>query len=303
MSHGDDGIFTVPDYMVSRRRVIISTDAKNEADDQYAIVHALLSPILDVRGIVPAHFGERGGPNGMQRSRDEVDLLLRLMDREGQVTVANGSPLPLADDRTPQPSPGAQLILDEAGRDEGTLFVAVLGPLTDVASALLMNRDLIERRVIVVWIGGAPYGDRLPVYWPEFNLANDLAAARVVFGSSVELWQVPMSTYTQMSVGHDELRQRVAPHGAIGRYLVDQLLAFSEIAPIRLASHSLGDTPAIGLVIHPGAAVWRAQPPVQITDDFAYAPADSGARIRVAEHVDSRFMLNDFFALLAAQGA
>ena len=29
----------------TRRRVIINTDAKNEADDQFAIVHALLSPI------------------------------------------------------------------------------------------------------------------------------------------------------------------------------------------------------------------------------------------------------------------
>jgi purine nucleosidase len=48
-----------------------------------------------------------------------------------------------------------------------------------------------------------------------------------------------------MSVGHHELRQRVAPHGAIGKYLVDQLLEFSERAPIRLESHSLGDTPAI----------------------------------------------------------
>jgi purine nucleosidase len=35
-----------------RRRVIINTDAKNEADDQFAIVHALLSPSLDVRGLI-----------------------------------------------------------------------------------------------------------------------------------------------------------------------------------------------------------------------------------------------------------
>ena len=40
-----------------RRRVIIDTDAKNEADDQFAIVHALLSPSLEVRGLVAAHFG------------------------------------------------------------------------------------------------------------------------------------------------------------------------------------------------------------------------------------------------------
>ena len=42
----------------SRRRVVIDTDAKNEADDQFAIVHALLSPSLDVRGLIAAHFGD-----------------------------------------------------------------------------------------------------------------------------------------------------------------------------------------------------------------------------------------------------
>lgn len=42
-----------------RRRVIVNTDAKNEADDQFAIVHALLSPSLDIRGLIPAHYGTR----------------------------------------------------------------------------------------------------------------------------------------------------------------------------------------------------------------------------------------------------
>ena len=41
----------------SRRRVIIDTDAKNEADDQFAIVHALLSPSLEFGGLIAAHFG------------------------------------------------------------------------------------------------------------------------------------------------------------------------------------------------------------------------------------------------------
>jgi purine nucleosidase len=45
-----------PRPLAKRRRVILDTDAKNEADDKYAIVRGLLSPNLDVRGI----FG--GGP-------------------------------------------------------------------------------------------------------------------------------------------------------------------------------------------------------------------------------------------------
>ena len=37
--------------------LILNTDAKNEADDQYTIVHALLTPTFDLHGIIPAHFG------------------------------------------------------------------------------------------------------------------------------------------------------------------------------------------------------------------------------------------------------
>ena len=292
----------VPDYMVARRRAIISTDAKNQADDQYAIVHALLSPIVDVRGIVPAHFGTDRGPLSMQQSRAEVERLLELMGLTGSVRVVDGAERALVDELAPQDSEGARLIGEEARREASTLFLVAIGPLTDVASAILLDREVVEQRTIIVWVGGPPYGDRLAAHWPETNLANDVHAARVVFGSAVELWQIPMSTYTQMSVSHEELRLRVRPHGPIGRYLVDQLLELARRAPIRLESHSLCDTPGIGLVLNPGAAIWRAQTPVQIAPGLGYEPADAGANIRVAEHVDSRFMLNDLFAKLDAFG-
>ena len=89
----------------ARRRVVIDTDAKNEADDQYAIVHALLSPTLDVRGIVAAHFGAERSTASMAESRAEVDLLLQLLGLEGQVPVADGAPSALPDEVTPAPSP------------------------------------------------------------------------------------------------------------------------------------------------------------------------------------------------------
>lgn len=38
--------------MHKQLRVIISSDVGNEADDQFAIVHQLLTPMFDVRGIV-----------------------------------------------------------------------------------------------------------------------------------------------------------------------------------------------------------------------------------------------------------
>ena len=48
----------------SRLRVLVDTDARNEADDQYAIMHHLLTPMFDVCGIVAAHFEQKAGYSG-----------------------------------------------------------------------------------------------------------------------------------------------------------------------------------------------------------------------------------------------
>lgn len=92
-----------------RRRAIINSDAKNEADDQFALVHALLSPSLDIRGLVAAHFGNRRTRTSMEESRAEIDLLLRLMKLEGQVRVEDGAPYALPDAASPVPAAGVKL--------------------------------------------------------------------------------------------------------------------------------------------------------------------------------------------------
>jgi purine nucleosidase len=145
------------------RRRIVCADAKNEADDQFAIVHALLTGTLDVRGIVPSHFGR---PGSMTASHEEVRLLLELLRTD--VVVADDSRHALPDAETPAPSPGSRLIVAEALADPKRLFIAVLGPLTDVASAIIEEPSLRERDVVVVWVGGPPY-EGVATYAPEFN--------------------------------------------------------------------------------------------------------------------------------------
>ena len=197
--------------MAHRRRVIVDTDAKNEADDQYAIVHALLSPTLDVRGIVPAHFGTERSTTSMLDSRAEVDLLLQLMGLDGSVTVANGAERGIADETTPAPSAGADLIVAESrlASADDPLFVAFLGPLTDMATAILTDPEIVHRDVVVVWIGGMGHDVNWSYSGVEFNLRNDIAAANVVFGSGITVWQIPAAVYTMVSVGYAELEERI----------------------------------------------------------------------------------------------
>lgn len=290
--------------MQRRRRVIINTDAKNEADDQFAIVHGLLSPSLDVRGLIPAHFGTRRTTRSMQESREEVDLLLRLLGMEGEVAVADGAETAIPDEKTPVDSAGARLIISEslASTEDDPLFVAFLGPLTDMATAILLEPEIVKRPVTVIWIGGLPYGDVDVPYAPEFNLSNDVASANVVFDSGITVWQVPSSTYVRVSASYAELEEKIGASGELGRYLIDQLVAFNEThhsTPIE--SRSLGDSPAISLMLFPAGAVSRSVPAPRFSAEGGYLPG-SGHHIRLIEDVDVRFLMEDMFAKIRRFG-
>ncbi|MBN61157.1 MAG: nucleoside hydrolase [Gemmatimonadetes bacterium] len=292
----DFTVFDVDFPAAAKQRVIVNTDAKNEADDQYAIVHAVLTPSFDLHGIIPAHYGTRKTATSMQESHDETVKLLRLMGLEGDVHVADGASGAIADESTPVDSPGAQLIIAEAMQDDPRpLYIAFYGPLTDMASALLLEPRIAERNVRVIWIGGGPW----PSGGGEYNLSNDIHAANVVMKSRVELWQVPRSTYRTMSVGYAELIEKIYPQGAIGKYLVEQLLEHNAATRPEMEYRSLGDSPCIGIILDPECGRWSWRPAPTFDAQMHYVHSGRYRPIRVYEDVNTRFIHEDLFAKLA----
>jgi inosine-uridine nucleoside N-ribohydrolase len=292
----DFTVFDVAYPPEAKRRVIVNTDAKNEADDQYAIVHAVLTPSFDLHGIIPAHFGTRKSATSMQDSHDETMLLLRLMGLEGAVRVEDGAAHAIPDEATPIDSPGARLIIEEAMKDDSRpLHVAFYGPLTDMASALLLEPKIQDRGVRVVWIGGGawPNGGR------EYNLSNDIHAANVVMKSNLEVWQVPRSTYRTMSVGYAELIEKVYPQGEIGKYLVEQLLEHNAKKSPGMEYRSLGDSPCIGIMLDPECGKFSWRPAPTFDQQMHYIHSGQYRPIRVYENVNTRFIHQDLFAKLA----
>jgi inosine-uridine nucleoside N-ribohydrolase len=281
-----------------RPRVIINSDAKNEADDQYALVHALLSPSLDIRGLIAAHFGNRPGRStrSMLDSREEIDLVLDLLGQKAR--VENGAPAAIPDVRTPAPSAGAELIVEEALREDAEpLYIAFLGPLTDMASALLLEPRIAQRDVTVIWIGGAGYDEPAELAAkPEFNLSNDIVAAGLVFAYGVTVWQVPRSTYRLMSVSYAELDRKVGGCGRLGGYLIEQLVEWNARNEPGIEYRSLGDSPAIGLMLNPMCGHFRVRPAPGFRYDGSYDLSVEGPPIRVYEQIDNRFILEDMFA-------
>ena len=279
-----------------KRRVIINTDAKNEVDDQYAIVQALLTDGFDLRGLIAAHFGEAKSSHSMQDSYDEIQLLLDLMGMKDQVRVEKGAAHAMPDEVTPVDSAGARLIIEEAMKeDDRPLYIAFLGPLTDMASALLLEPQIAQKDIKVIWIGGGDW----PVGCKEYNLGNDIPSANVIMKSSLELWQIPRNVYRMMPITHAELVHRVYPQGKIGKYLVENLIQFNNEGRGRPTDYRvLGDSPAVGAMIFEDCGEWDWKPAPEIDGNMKYTHVGKHRPIRVYRNMNSRFIFEDLFAKL-----
>jgi inosine-uridine nucleoside N-ribohydrolase len=148
----------------------------------------------------------------------------------------------------------------------------------------------------VIWIGGVGYGGVQTYPGVEFNLSNDIDAANVVFGSGMEIWQVPSNVYSCVSVGYAELEEKLGDAGPLGEYLISQLVEWNAAHhPEPIKSRSLGDSPTISLMLYPHGGTFRTVPAPRFGVEGHYLPG-TGHPVRVCEAVDVRFLLEDMFA-------
>lgn len=301
-------LFTVPEQ--KRVRYIIHTDAKNEADDQFTIAHALMTDKLDVKGIIAGHFAAGNKRNGRftegttaTESLKEIDKILDLMHLTGKYPVLLGAQEGLVDENTPIVTEAAKFIVEEAMKDDPRpLYIGMQGAITDLACAILMEPRICER-MTCIWIGGGDYPDG----GEEFNLMNDIIGANVVFNSSMPVWQVARSTYKQFAVSLIELQVRVRPYGKIGNYLFQQLIDHN----MRCADNprwphgeiwGLGDEGCIAALMQETGrtAIYEEIPAPRIAEDMTYIhePEKSKKNIRVYKEMDYRLDLEDFFLKL-----
>ena len=173
---------------------VLDTDTYNEIDDQFAIGYMLRSEDkINLKAIYAAPFFNQHSSSpedGMEKSYDEIMKILTLARREDMKDkVYKGSRGYLVDEETPRSSPAVDhlVALAKEYSPENPLYVVAIGAITNVASALLLNPKMKDN-VVVVWLGGHAlhYHDT-----KEFNMKQDIAAARVVMQSGVPFVQLP----------------------------------------------------------------------------------------------------------------
>lgn len=218
----------VPDHPVD---CVLDTDAYNEIDDQFAISLMMKHEKFIMKALYAAPFHNNNSTSpedGMVRSYNEILNLLTLMgNEEMKSNVYEGSRTYLPDEKTPVDSPAARHLCDLAMgyTEENPLYVVAIGAITNVASALIMKPEIADR-IVVVWLGGH---DKT---WPntaEFNMMQDVAAARVVFGCGSPVVQLPcMGVVSAFYTTKPELEYWLRGKNALCDYLCDHTIEEAE---------------------------------------------------------------------------
>ena len=218
---------TVPEGKID---VILDTDAYNEIDDQFAIAYMLKNKEkLNVKAFCAAPFyniNSSSPEEGMEKSFDEIKHILNLMSID-DVPVYKGSRDYLKDENTPQESEAADFMaeLSKNYSAEKPLYIVAIGAITNVASAILKNPEMKENTVIV-WLGG--HGAHMPRN-DEFNLKQDIAAARAVYSSGVPVVILPCAgVVSQFYISGPELKYWLKGKNKISDYLAENTISAAE---------------------------------------------------------------------------
>lgn len=221
---------TVPQGNVD---VVLDTDAYNEIDDQFAICYMVKSTQkFCIKGICAAPFLNAksvSAADGMYKSYDEILKLLDLAGKEElKEIVFKGSESFMPNEITPVESEAAEFMADLAKKysPEKPLYIVAIGAITNVASAILKNPAMREN-CVVIWLGG--HGTHISSAASEFNMRQDIAAARIVFGCGIPLIQLPCKgVVDRFATSRYELIHWLKGKNALCDYLCDNTIMHME---------------------------------------------------------------------------
>ncbi len=281
-------------------RMVLDTDTYNEVDDQFALAYAYLSKDkIDLQAVYAAPFhndrSESAG-DGMEKSYQEILRLLKMLGKSPEGFAFRGSGNYLQDISQPVRSEAALDLIKKAkaGSPENPLYVVTVGCITNIASAILMEPEIIKN-IVVVWLGGNDLN------WPhqrEFNLIQDVKAAQVVFNSGVPF--VVMPTNPVISHFHTtipELKYYLEGKNELSDYLYNIVVEYSGGRPAW--SKVIWDVTGVAWLVNPS---WLPTDLVHspiLTDQVTFSIDRSRHFIRMANWLNRDAIFRDLFEKLA----
>ncbi len=298
-------MLTPPDKKVD---MVLDTDAFNEIDDQYAIAYALKSTeFVEVKALYAAPFFNdlsSGPKDGMERSYDEIKKIIALAGRSDLAAQTfRGSESYLTDENTPVESEAMRDLIERARRysSDNPLYVVAIGAITNVASAILAAPDITDK-IVVVWLGGNSIQSDDTA---EFNMMQDVAAARVVFGLSsagaVPLVQLPCDgVVSSFYTTKPELEYWLSGKNPLADYLVTNAIRVAEsYAAGHVWSRVIWDVTAVAYLTGHGRFMKSRLMPAMIPEyDNHYGFDNRRPFMRYVSSINRDALMNDLFQTL-----
>ncbi len=278
--------------MSDRVDLIIDTDPAlgihrdgrpRDVDDGLVIIEALNEPRINLLGITIT-YGNGTLEDGVQVAGDLVRL------KNADVMVHPGARASMATDGriTPAVEFMAETLRTQRCR------IAAIGPLTNLGLLIRHAPDCIANIDEVVIVGGRTRGN--PFYIGsdgpvrDFNVENDMPAARLLLESGVPVVMAGFELSVQLTVTANDLATIAARGTAAGRYLHDKAQAWLEWWTTTFAADDgfhPWDSAALGWFLHPELYAveergWRIAAP-DSSHEAAWletAPDLPGARVR-----------------------
>ena len=193
-------------------RILIDADSGNEIDDLFAISRALIAPELELVGLTSAHweFHPEAGDSSMEISQELNEKLLNYTENSA-IPHPRGAlgMLRFWGDPVPNSSKAAELIIAKAKEvsGKGKLNVVTLGAVTNLASAIIMDPEIIPKiRVYSMALQYDPQGR----IWNknEFNVKNDLDAMDLLLNTEgLEMHIMTATTSSKYTFTKEETRK------------------------------------------------------------------------------------------------
>ena len=143
-----------------------------------------------------------------------------------------------------------------------------------MASAILLDPVIVSREVVVI-CGSAVSGTAVSRPIPESS-STSVTTSQPPMSCTTRastVWQVPSNVYSQVSVSYAELEEKIGGTSKLADYLISQLVEWNTTYwPQPIESRSLGDSPAISLMLYPRGGNFRIVPAPRFGQEGHYLP-------------------------------
>jgi inosine-uridine nucleoside N-ribohydrolase len=229
----------------------------------------------------------------MEKSYDEIKRIMALTDPERKIPVYKGSRRFLIDKKTPEITPAAENIVKTAMECEDKLYVAAIGAITNVASAMLIKPEIINK-IIIVWLGG---NSLQSPDTHEFNMYQDIKASQIIFDCGVPLVQIPCDgVCSALTTTVPEIEYYLKGKNELCDYLVDIIKGYTN-DPF-CWSKVIWDISAIACMTLPYSMERVIIPAPVITDDGYYASDNARNPMIYVRRLNRDLIFRDVFTKL-----